>query len=145
MRNKVFIIVAIFTLVICLVGIAGCSRDDDDVNKIRAEVGAFVNIPNGETALISAEKLYIKFDSVISDSRCPTGVTCIWAGEATAKVQMKLNGQISEIVLTDNGGKDGMSQTTFNTYKLTFQIKPYPVAGVTPTSSDYVLSIKIDK
>lgn len=145
MKNKFWLRVSMLMLAIFLAGITGCSRDDDDVNKIRAEIGAFVNIPAGETALISSDKLYIKFDSIISDSRCPTGVVCVWAGEAKAKIQMKLNGQISDIVLTDNGGTDGMSQSTFGSYKLSFQIKPYPRADVTTAASDYILYIKLDK
>lgn len=145
MKHTFWFRTALCVLIISVAGITGCSRDDDDINKIRAEIGAFVSIPAGETALISSEKLYIKFDSLISDSRCPTGVVCVWAGEAKAKIQMKLNGQISDIVLTDNGGTDGMSQSTFGNFKLTFQIKPYPKADVTTAAGDYILYIKLDK
>jgi len=144
MIKKLWMEIVIFSMVISLLATAGCSRDDD-INKLRANIGAFINIPAGEMALISTEKLYVKFDAVTSDSRCPTGVACIRAGEATAKVQMKLNGETSDIILTDNGGTDGMSQSTYNLYKLTFQIKPYPKAGVTIAPEEYILNIKIDK
>jgi hypothetical protein len=37
---------------------------------------------------VTADKLTIKFLSVIEDSRCPVGVDCIWSGNA--KVQIKV-------------------------------------------------------
>ena len=35
---------------------------------------------------ISKKSFYLKLKNVFDDSRCPTGVTCIWAGEVSAIV-----------------------------------------------------------
>jgi len=38
----------------------------------------------------------IKFAEVLSDSRCPSDVTCVWAGEAKVRVEIYKNGQFYE-------------------------------------------------
>lgn len=36
----------------------------------------------------------VKFLEVVSDSRCPEGVTCIWAGEAKVRIGIVKNGEV---------------------------------------------------
>ncbi|MCH4822578.1 hypothetical protein ML462_05275 [Gramella lutea] len=36
----------------------------------------------------------IKFKKIISDSRCPKGVTCVWAGEVEVLVEFYENGKL---------------------------------------------------
>ncbi len=36
------------------------------------------------------------FKEVVSDSRCPKGVTCVWAGEARVLVDIYENGKLKE-------------------------------------------------
>ncbi len=38
----------------------------------------------------------IKIDKIISDSRCPEGITCIWAGELVMQLSVWENNQIKE-------------------------------------------------
>jgi len=40
----------------------------------------------GQTSAVPGERLRLKFDEVLSDSRCPSDVTCIQAGEAVVAV-----------------------------------------------------------
>ena len=42
-----------------------------------------------------------------ADSRCPTGVTCVWEGEAKCQVSVTLKGVASETVFTVNGASGG--------------------------------------
>ena len=37
---------------------------------------------------ISSEGFYLKLKNVLNDSRCPEGVTCIWAGEVSVVVEV---------------------------------------------------------
>ena len=43
----------------------------------------------GESAEMPREGLKIEFDSVTEDSRCPKGVTCVWAGNAKILLKVK--------------------------------------------------------
>lgn len=39
----------------------------------------------------------VKFVKVISDSRCPKNVTCVWAGEAKILIEIYTDGKLEEI------------------------------------------------
>jgi hypothetical protein len=66
---------------------------------------------------------YICLDTVLSDSRCPTGAQCIWAGEARARFKIeKLNNSPVYIDL-----KEGAKDTLVSGYKFSFiKLLPYP-------------------
>src|SRR5690606_39790357 len=57
-----------------------------------------IKVLQGETIVIKG--VSIKFLEVIEDSRCPTHVTCIWAGRAIVKVEVIANGKKEEKILT---------------------------------------------
>ncbi len=40
-----------------------------------------------EVARLQDEDLSFRFESVVTDSRCPPNVTCIWAGEVTVEIR----------------------------------------------------------
>jgi hypothetical protein len=40
----------------------------------------------GESVIFQPAGLTVEFNSVISDSRCPSDVVCVWAGEATVHI-----------------------------------------------------------
>lgn len=47
-----------------------------------------VTLRLGQAVVLAAEDLSVGFDSVLSDSRCPPKVQCIWAGDATVAVSL---------------------------------------------------------
>jgi hypothetical protein len=49
---------------------------------ITAQPGIEFAIPLGKTAIVSGTDVRITFSAVREDSRCPTDVTCVWAGDA---------------------------------------------------------------
>lgn len=71
-------------------------------------------------------KCYICLDTVLSDSRCPEGAECIWAGEARALFKIeKYNGSQIYIDL-----KEGVKDTVAGGYKISFiKLLPYPSVG----------------
>jgi hypothetical protein len=79
-----------------------------------------IKIPLGET--VSVGDLYINFSEVIEDSRCPTGVTCIWAGSAKVKIEVSDDGMtVDHQFLTF--GEDSEN--------IIFQVNGYRVRGMT--------------
>ena len=53
--------------------------------KLKQEFSLSAN----QKAYVKTDKLNIEFVSVLEDSRCPTDVNCVWAGNA--KVQIKVS------------------------------------------------------
>lgn len=88
----------------------------------------------------------IKFLSVVSDSRCPKNVNCIWAGEVIVLVELQQEAQEAiEKTITIGFKRDPTGSETDIIYKnQSFTIKaikvsPYPEYGIEVNVSDYVL------
>jgi hypothetical protein len=89
------------------------------------------------------------FKGITSDSRCPKGVTCIWAGAVTAIVSVYEDGTLLEnttlvfsIKNTDENKKwfaRYLPKRKKNIKML--QIVPYPKSGVTINPRDYRIKI----
>ncbi len=84
-----------------------------------------------------ASGLTVRVDS-LTDSRCPTGVTCVWAGQAVAAVTINAgtDAQTRRLVL-EPGQTDRRDSTTvlFDnvTYKVILrEVIPYPVGNERP-------------
>ncbi len=85
-------------------------------------------------------QIYICLDSVISDSRCPKGGECIWAGEAIARFKIeKYNNKPVYFNL-----KEGEKEAIISGYHISFiQLLPYPAVGNFPKPEDYKARIVI--
>jgi hypothetical protein len=59
---------------------------------IPAEPGVAFELPVGMTATLNGNGARITFKQVLEDSRCPTDVTCVWAGDARIELTISRNG-----------------------------------------------------
>src|SRR5687768_8422128 len=50
----------------------------------------------GESVVVSGESLTVTMNGVPEDSRCPTGVQCVWAGNARVSVTLAKTGQAAQ-------------------------------------------------
>lgn len=91
----------------------------------------------------------IKFKELISDSRCPKDVTCIWAGEAKILVEMYQKGKLhgEEIIVIQGGGNisdslnELFSESAFSLSGLV--LHPYPSAVTAVEPSEYRLTLEV--
>lgn len=75
-------IIAVPLLALMLMGFAHDPQSSGNV-----ALGQEFKIKNGKEAVVRGEKLSIKVQSV-SDSRCATGATCIWAGNGEVVIKV---------------------------------------------------------
>lgn len=99
--------------------------------------------------LFSFENKSIKFKKVISDSRCPKDVTCIWAGEAKVLIAVLENGkEVEEKIISlkqTEGFSFGFSDSK-NVYSLdALDLYPYPTSTHKIKDSEYCLKIQLSK
>ncbi|AFL80773.1 hypothetical protein Aeqsu_1280 [Aequorivita sublithincola DSM 14238] len=107
-----------------------------------------VKVPQGEIVVIKG--VSIKFLEVLEDSRCPTGVTCIWAGRARVKVEITSEGKTEEKTLTFGEVRQGEEKNTnlFSSTKFSINglaLNPYPTSESTGKDKGYVLLICEEK
>ena len=133
----------IFSLILALIPVlfvlSGCST----TNSNEVSPGSDFTLSVGQSASISGEDLKIKFTEVVSDSRCPTGVQCIWQGEVTCLVDLTHSNSVSRKALTQSGGD--LSRDEFSDYTISFKVDPYPAAGKTIKKGDYRLNLNITR
>jgi hypothetical protein len=139
MMKKIFIPVFL-SLIILLVPLVISACDSD---TIKASLGTEFTLPAGKTAAISGESLSIKFDKVTGDSRCPSDVVCIWAGEAKCETVFKYNGSDYPVTLTTGGNNP--DSYAFENYKVYFNLQPYPVSTQQIAPGDYRLIMTVTK
>ncbi len=135
-------IVVIAFVVLPLMTVLACTTKTSEVT---ANLGQGFTLKVGQTASIAGEDLKIKFVQVVTDSRCPTGATCIWAGEASCLLEVTLSGSTKQVIITQPGLSKAPSQSEFSNYTLSYNIQPYPVLNKQVDKSQYTLSLRVDK
>ena len=138
--KKIFSIIGILTVIIFLLAAAlSCAAD-----KITASLGEEFTLPVGQKASIEGEGLTLKFEEVVTDSRCPKGVECVWAGEAQCQMLFTYAASPAEMVLIQTGS-DATAMDYFLQYKISFKLEPYPQEGQQIAASDYYLVMTVTK
>lgn len=132
MKNSLLAIIILFST------FAFGQNDSADTPKIG------VKVPQGETIVLKG--VSIKFMEVLEDSRCPEGVTCIWAGRARVKVSVISDGKTEEKILTFGEVRPGEEKNTnlFSSTKFSINglaLNPYPTSESTGKDTGYVLLI----
>ena len=136
MRKHLF-----WILLIIIALLSGCAGPS---GEIKANLGEKFSLAIGQAASIIGENLRIRFKEVITDSRCPQGVTCIWAGEASCLIEITYSETTYNKILTQPGLSEP-PQTDFQQYKITFDLLPYPQKGERIENEDYRLQLEISR
>jgi hypothetical protein len=128
--------IAIFVMALTM--LLGISGSADAQGATRA------TLRPGQTRSLYAGKLKIKFVEVIEDSRCPEGVTCVWAGNA--KVKLVITGYrtgTKTVELNTNGGLKG---DQLEGYAINLDsVTPYPKADKPIKKSSYRVNISVSR
>jgi hypothetical protein len=86
-----------------------------------------VEIANFETRYNHTEKIRLRMDSVLNDSRCPSNVVCVWEGNAQVRFFFRVDSIQTELVLNTHGGNQFRSDTVINGYEIRLlSLSPYP-------------------
>ena len=104
-----------------------------------------IDLPPRDCRYDSQNHFYICLDSVLNDSRCPTGVYCFVAGNATVRFKYeKLNDPPVLFTLITNPGSP--KYAIINGYKFTLiDLSPYPSIKNTGTKEKYSAQIIVEK
>ncbi|GAA4110847.1 hypothetical protein GCM10022393_08160 [Aquimarina addita] len=138
MKYFILFIVYIFTII--------PTHAQKGVSKKSPEIIAKLMI--GKTTYLDNKG--VKFIGVVEDSRCPTGVNCIWAGKAKILVGIYENNMLvkeKEITFEPkNTKKEAMQELLVSDTKTIYgyTLSPYPVSGQKKNPSDYFIEILIE-
>jgi hypothetical protein len=136
MRIKILIISLL--LPIASFATAGCSGNV-------VSLGEEFSLRIGESAGINGEALRIKFVEVTEDSRCPTGVVCVWEGRVSCHIEIEYRGSFNRLVLSEPGSTGWPHEYVFEEYKIAYHVEPYPQAGSEIEQEEYRLELTVTK
>ena len=110
--------------------LSGCDSAASETTQ-PVVLGELVDIAEGDTVRLGASGPFLTFVDVRDDSRCPTGVACVWAGEAHADFSLtapashaRFTLKIPGLVPTPYEENDGVS---IGSYRFTLlELRPYP-------------------
>jgi len=126
--------------ILVLIPLSGCTKPAVDEVSLDKEF----TISVGQSVSVKGENLTITFVEVVSDSRCPTGATCIWAGEASSLIEITDSASTYRKVLTEPGSSSP-TKADFTGYEVMFNLLPYPVLGKETKAKDYLLQLTVSK
>ncbi len=105
------------------------------------KLGENIAVGFNEGVRVPSDTTTVRFTAVTSDSRCPSGAQCVWAGEATVVFTV---GGAREVTL---GLRPGSTSSTaiVGMYQITLvALDPYPAVHKSMAKSDYVATIRFD-
>lgn len=118
---------------------AGPASGSTDDERRAVDLPATVTLAPGERVLANGPDLPVTFADVSEDSRCPEGVTCVWAGRAVVQVEVG-DGEAPTIAL-EIGGESRDARGL----RLTAEaLDPYPRAGAATRAEDYRLRLRLE-
>lgn len=132
-----------FFIVLAFLAMQSCSNDPVNENGNKSLVlNEKVEVKVGECA--SNEYVTVCLDSVTSDSRCPINAECIWEGNASVALSVKVNNETHNITLGTNGQFN--NDTIIGDYQIKLnQLTPYPELPNEILQGDYVAELVIGK
>lgn len=137
MKKLIFIL---FTII----GVTGFSQNESVTSPKIA-----IKIALGET--ITIENYQVTFAKVLEDSRCPKGVTCIWAGRARVQIYVggkEVDSLIKELIFGQVKQGESKDLTLFTTEEnkvVGITLKPYPTTENSGSEKEYQLLVSIEK
>jgi len=114
-----------------------------NINVVK--LGEEFSLHIGQNASIDGDQLRIKFQEVVEDSRCPTGVTCIWEGRVSCMLKITYRRFVQNMLITEPGLNRWPPEVSFKDYSIAFHIEPYPEAGIEIPTDEYRLQLRITK
>jgi hypothetical protein len=92
------------------------------------------------------ENICIVLDSVFDDTRCPTGLNCVWEGNAKMRFKIKTDTSYSFFHLDTQPNSDLYHHdATVNGYKISLvELKPYPKVNTGIKLTDYAVTIEVN-
>ena len=115
------------------VALAACGRDGS-----AATLDAPIQLAPGQSAVFDAENLAVKFVGIDTDSRCPSDVACVWAGEVVVRLSVRKDSRTKELSIkaTQSLPVDGYSVTVLD-------VLPPRASSQRIAPADYRVTLKV--
>lgn len=117
-----------------------CATQQPELHAVA--IGDRVTLRAAESVVVEPRGVVLQFAEVVSDSRCPSDVTCVWEGDAEVSVRA---------VADDGASGDLRLHTKMEPRSAEFaglvvrlvELRPFPKQGAPTRQADYEVTIEI--
>jgi len=107
-------------------------------------LGDTLNVNYGDTLRNFKVHIWLTFDSLYGDSRCPVNVECVWEGNT--QLGFKFSHLLRKTSFSLNTHPDFKRDTTVFHYHISLiDVLPYPHTDSTFTAEDYTAQVVVEK
>lgn len=109
--------------------------------------GEEISLKKSQTISYCKENISISFVDVLNDSRCPSNVTCIWAGFVQVKLDIQgISGESTIELATEPNSYGISSQVDFEGLSIKLvDVSPYPAINVKINPDEFRAILLIEK
>lgn len=105
-------------------------------------MGQDFTLSTGQSGRVSGTPITMTFDSVEQDSRCPSDVNCVWAGDASLRLTLQSTaGSSLQVSLHTNVDP---RTADYAGYRIRVMgLDPIPRSGSTVPAANYVVTLQV--
>ncbi len=134
-------------IAILLIGcfLFNCSSEDQEC--LDSRMGEEISIQVFDTVTYCKDSFWITFNDYPKDSRCPSDVTCIWAGYVEVELLINEKGSETSLKLSTEPSVTGHPVSTRigdYTIKL-IDVIPYPATNIRINPDQYKVILLVEK
>jgi hypothetical protein len=138
--------IKLLAAIILALMLSNCNKDGEPLKESSFILNDTLDLAINKSAINTENQLAITIDSVLSDSRCPQDVVCVWEGNAAVRFLFTNNGKESKFVLNTHGGENYTRETIIDGYFIQLVgLHPYPVSTKEISNDEYIAELVIKK
>jgi hypothetical protein len=136
----------ILTLLFLFVGLVTPNLIAAALTQGDARLGKEFSIKAGQQLKIDGVDVQVKFVGVPQDSRCPTGVNCVWEGNAEVALNLSYDKCTSNLTLNTHKSPQTVQEEMAGGFRVKLiKLDPHPRADKKTSPADYVATLLITK
>ena len=132
-----------FLVVFACCGVLGANpHSNSALQAVRP--GREFKLKVGRQVTVKGTKLRIRFVAVENDSRCPSDVTCVWAGNAAVQIQLGIGRGSKTVTLNTSKSPSFVGEDEYHGYKVKLvELGPYPRSDRKIARRDYTATLLV--
>ena len=134
--------IGVVAICLALIALVFACKSEGTIKTM--QIGEAISLKINESAKLATNDLSVTFKAVTSDSRCPQGAQCVWAGEADVVLTVKAGENSQDITVKVGAG--AANKATVEPYVISIlKLDPYPVLNQSIQASDRVIELRVDR
>ncbi len=104
-----------------------------------------ITLAPGESRRVPESEVVITFETVAEDSRCPTGVQCVWEGDAAVRLRVE-GGETPAATYTLHTNHRFEGEAAHGTIRIRLvAVTPHPAVDAPVKAEDYRVTLGVDR